>query len=82
MSLWLNSSTVAVLRPLRFPLGKVLAESIRDVGPDKRLVASEAERGGDLLEIFDDVIGQTEVDQGFCDDAKLPVREVPLKSAF
>jgi len=70
MSLWLNSSTVAVLRPLRFPLGQVLAESIGDVGPDKRLVASEAERGSDLLEILDDVIGQTEGDQGFCDDAK------------
>jgi hypothetical protein len=49
MSLWLNSSTAAFLCPLRFPLGQVLEESIRDVGPDKRLVASEAERGGDSL---------------------------------
>ena len=47
----------AVLAPLRFPLGQMLAESIRDVGTDEGLVATEAERRGDLLEILDDVIG-------------------------
>ena len=53
-----------VLGPLRFPLGQVLAEPVRDVGPDECLVAAESKRGGDLLEILDDVIGQPEGDQG------------------
>lgn len=32
-----------VLGPLRFPFSQVLAETIRDVGPDEGLVASKAE---------------------------------------
>ena len=35
----------------------MLAESIRDVGTNEGLVATEAGRRGDLLEILDDVIG-------------------------
>ena len=54
----------AVLGPLCFPLGEVLAEAIRDVGPNECLVATKAERRGDLFEILDDVIGEAEGDQG------------------
>ena len=54
----------AVLGSLRFPLGQVLAEPVRNVDPDKRWYPPKSERGSYLLEIFDDVIGQPEGDQG------------------
>ena len=41
----------AVLGPLRFPFGQMLPQSIRDVGPDERLVAPETERWRDLFEM-------------------------------
>ena len=54
----------AVLAPLRLPLGQVLAAAIRIVGIDGCLVAADTEWRGDLVEILDDVIGQTKRDQG------------------
>ncbi len=42
----------------------MVAEAIGDVGADEGLVAAEAERRSDLLEVVDDVIGQAERDQG------------------
>ena len=45
-----------VLFPLRFPFGQVLAETIGDVCTDECLIAFEANRRGDLLEILNYVI--------------------------
>jgi hypothetical protein len=45
-----------VLSPLRFPFGQVLAETIGDVGTDEYLIAFEANRRGDFLEILNYVI--------------------------
>jgi hypothetical protein len=54
----------AVLAPLRLlPLGQVLAAAIR-IGLDEGLLATQAEGRGDLVEIVNDVIGQTKRDQG------------------
>lgn len=53
-----------VLGTLDFELGQVLAQTVRDVGADERLVAAEAEGRSDLFEIVDDVIGQPEGDEG------------------
>jgi hypothetical protein len=53
-----------VLGALGFELGQVLAQTVRDVGADERLVAAKAEGRRDLFEIVDDVIGQAEGDEG------------------
>ena len=53
----------AVLAPLRLTLGQVLAAAIR-IGLDEGLLATQAEGRGDLVEIVNDVIGQTKRDQG------------------